>query len=47
MALLLRGTSTPGRRVYVAPLDVRLGGDTMVQPDVLVVPHQLLATPTD
>ncbi|MCK0110674.1 Uma2 family endonuclease [Ornithinimicrobium sp. F0845] len=33
---LLAGPAPPGHEVFVAPLDIRLGPDTMVQPDVLV-----------
>ncbi|GAA1150533.1 Uma2 family endonuclease [Ornithinicoccus hortensis] len=36
LLFLLRSTITPGHRVYAAPLDVRLGTDTVVQPDLLV-----------
>ncbi len=32
----LEGTATPGHEVFVAPYDVRLGPDTVLQPDVLV-----------
>jgi len=35
----LRTTAPPGMRVFVAPLDVRFGMDTVLQPDVLVVPR--------
>ena len=32
----LRTTAPPGMRVFVAPLDVRFGMDTVLQPDLLV-----------
>ncbi|MCK0111303.1 Uma2 family endonuclease [Ornithinimicrobium sp. F0845] len=38
LAFLLRRTIPRGLRVFVAPLDIRFGKDTVLQPDVLVVP---------
>lgn len=39
LLFLLRGTAPAGHRVFVAPLDIRLGTDTVLQPGVLVVPR--------
>lgn len=39
LAFLLRGTARDGFRVFVAPLDIRFGTNTVLQPDVLVVPR--------
>lgn len=37
LAYHLRSTRPERYQVYTAPLDIRLGGDTVLQPDVLVV----------
>lgn len=41
---LLATDTPPGQEVFVAPLDIRLGPDTVVQPDVLVVTTEAIGT---